>query len=90
MIDGTGKPVAVTVKVHATLVAQVVLATLVITGAWFTVSVKFWVSCGLMPFFATNLKERTPPEPGAGVPESVRRYCHYSTYRSYGTIGGSN
>ena len=40
VIEGWGKPVAVTVKVQATPTTQVVALALVTAGAWLTVSVK--------------------------------------------------
>ena len=48
-MEGTGKPVDVTVNVHATPIAQVVLFALVIAGGCCTVNVKVCVSfCGLL------------------------------------------
>ena len=41
-----GNPVVVTVNVPAVPVVNVVLAALVIAGAWSTVSVKVWVASG--------------------------------------------
>ena len=52
MLAFVGKPVAVTVKVPATLVWNVVLFALVIAGGWFTVSVKLCCAFGATPLFA--------------------------------------
>ena len=49
---GTGKPVAVTVKVPGVPVVKVVLAPLVIVGGKSTESVKLCVALGVMPFCA--------------------------------------
>src|SRR3954453_11088109 len=45
----TGKPVVVTLNVPAAPTVKVVLAPLVIAGAWFTTSVKFCVAFGATP-----------------------------------------
>ena len=49
---GAGVPVAVTANAPALPTANVVLLALVIAGAWFTVSVKFCVAVGVIPFCA--------------------------------------
>src|SRR5215472_5970357 len=65
---GLGLPDAVTVKVPATPTVNVVLLALVITGAVFTVSVKFWVAGLPTPFVAVNVIGYEPLVPAPGVP----------------------
>jgi hypothetical protein len=69
--EGVGKPVVVTVKVPAPPTENVVLAPLVIAGAWSTVSVKDCVAFGVIPFCAAMEKEYVLPVPAAGVPLRV-------------------
>ena len=52
---GAGEPVAVTVKVPATPIANVVWFALVITGPCTMVSVKLWIALGAMPLLAMML-----------------------------------
>jgi hypothetical protein len=66
-----GTPVDVTAKVPARPVVKVSAAALVIWHAWRTWSVKVWVAAGLTPFVAVIVSVYVPPEPAAGVPESV-------------------
>jgi hypothetical protein len=50
---------------------NVVLAALVIAGAWFTVSVKLWVAVLPTPLLAEIVRAYVPPVPPAGVPLNV-------------------
>jgi len=50
-----GKPEAVTVNVPALPTANVVLLALVMAGAWFTVSVKFWVAFVRIPLLSVMM-----------------------------------
>jgi hypothetical protein len=68
---GVGGPVAVTMKVPDAPTVKVVLFTLVMVGAWFTVSVKFWVESTPAPLWAVKVMGYVPPLPAAGVPLSV-------------------
>src|SRR5437879_1209932 len=68
---GVGVPVAVTVNVPAVPTVNVVLLALVITGAVFTVSVKFCVAAVPTPLLAVNMIGYVPLVPAAGVPLSV-------------------
>ena len=70
-IDDAGNPVVVTVKVPAEPTVKVVAVALVITGAWLTVSVKFWTGEEPDPFVAWNVIAYVPPVPAPGVPLSV-------------------
>src|SRR5437870_5783148 len=47
---------------------MVLVAVVVITGGWLTVSVKFCVAFGLTPLLAVIVKVYVPPDPTAGVP----------------------
>lgn len=47
------------------------LLALVIAGAWFTLSVKFWVAFGETPFDAVIVIGYVPPVLAAGVPMST-------------------
>lgn len=67
-ILGVGNPVAVTVNEPAVPAVNAMLLVLVIVGAWFTVSVKFWVAFGLIPLLAVKVMLYVPPVPEAGVP----------------------
>jgi hypothetical protein len=72
LIDDTvGFPVVVTAKLPAVPTVNVVLLPLVIAGAWFTVSVKFWVAFVPTPLLAVIVNGCVPPVPVAGVPASV-------------------
>lgn len=68
---GTGKPVAVTLKVPAVPTLNAVLLALVILGASSTVSVKLCVAFGKMPLVAVITIGYTPPVPAAGIPAST-------------------
>ena len=61
----------VKVKVPAVPTVKVVLAALVMSGAWPTVRAKFCVASGLMPLVAVTVKLKTPLLPTAGVPLST-------------------
>jgi len=52
---GVGAPVAVTLNVPAVPTAKVVLLALVMTGPWFTVSVKLCVAAVPTPFCAVKV-----------------------------------
>jgi len=56
---GVGEPVAVTAKLPAVPTVNVVLAALVIPGAWlwFTFSVKLWPAALPTPLLAANVIE---------------------------------
>jgi len=54
---GAGKPEAVTVNVPAVPTVNVVLAALVMVGAWFTVRVKLCVAFGETPLLAVMVME---------------------------------
>jgi hypothetical protein len=69
--DGTGVPVAVTMKLPAELTVNVVPLVLVITGPWLTVSVKLCVAAVPTPLLAVIVIAKVPPVPDAGVPASV-------------------
>jgi hypothetical protein len=49
---GVGDPVVVTVKLPAAPTENVVLAALVIAGAWFTFNVKLWLVAVPTPLLA--------------------------------------
>jgi hypothetical protein len=66
---GVGTPVAVTVNVPGVPAVNVTLFALVMAGAWSTVSVKFWVPFGAIPFAAVNVMGKEPA--AVGVPFSV-------------------
>jgi hypothetical protein len=68
---GAGEPVAVTVNEPATPAVKVVLFALVITGGWFTVSVKACVAFVPIPFWAVKVMGYVPAVPGRGVPLST-------------------
>jgi hypothetical protein len=68
---GAGKPVAVTLKDPNVPTINVALFALVMTAAWFTVSVKFCVAFGKIPFEAVTMIGYIPPVPAAGVPLST-------------------
>ena len=59
---------ATKLKVPAVPVSKVVLDTLVMAGAWFTVSAKSWL---VLPelLVAVMVRLYTPPDVAAGVPE---------------------
>ena len=61
---------AATVKLPAVPAAKVVEATLVMAGAWFTVSVKAWLVL-LAVLVAVMVRLITPPVPAAGLPLST-------------------
>src|SRR4051794_39818256 len=67
----TGKPVVVTENVPAAPTVKVVLAPLVIAGAWFTTSVKFCVAFGATPLLPVMVTGWRPPVPAFGVPARV-------------------
>ena len=52
MMVGVGVPVTVTLKLPAVPIVNVVLAALVMAGAWLTVSVKLWVAGVPTPLLA--------------------------------------
>ena len=52
---GAGDPVAVTVNVPAVPSEKAAAFALVIAGGEFTVSVKFWLAFGAIPFCAANV-----------------------------------
>ena len=52
---GVGVPVAVTLNVPPVPTVKVVLLALVMTGPWFTVSVKFCVAAVPTPFCAVRV-----------------------------------
>ena len=54
--DGAGNPVVVTMKFPAAPIVNVVLAALVIAGAWRTFSVKACVAVGRTPLAAVKLR----------------------------------
>jgi hypothetical protein len=68
---GAGKPVAVKPKDSNVLTINVALFALVITAAWFTVSVKFCVAFGKISFEAVTVIGYIPPVPAPGVPLST-------------------
>ena len=70
-ILGAGFPVPVTANDPAVPSVNVVLAVLVMAGAWFTVNVKFWVAFGETPFEAVMVIGYVPPVFAAGVPLST-------------------
>jgi hypothetical protein len=74
---GSGKPVVVTVKVPAWPTVNVVLAALVIAGAWPIVSVKFCVALLPTPLLAVNVMGKVPVAPA--VPLSVPELFPLST-----------
>ena len=63
-----GNPLVVTVKDPSVPTVNVVLAALVIAGAWLTFSVKACVPSGSTPFAAVKVSAYVPPVPPAGVP----------------------
>jgi hypothetical protein len=63
---GAGVPVAVTVNVPAVPIVSVALFALVIAGAEFTVSVRFWLAFGTTPFCAVIVIGYVPP--AVGIP----------------------
>jgi hypothetical protein len=65
-----GNPVAVTVNEPRVPAVNVVLAALLITGVWSTVSVKLCVAFGETPLLAVIVMGYVPPVPAAGVPLS--------------------
>jgi hypothetical protein len=69
--EAAGIPVVVTVNVPGEPAVNVVLAALVIAGAWFTVSVKLWVAVLPTPLLAEIVRAYVPPVPPAGVPLNV-------------------
>jgi hypothetical protein len=72
LIDDTvGFPVVAIVKLPAVPTVNVVLAPLVIAGAWLTVSVKLCVAAVPTPLLAVIVSGYVPPVPVAGVPPSV-------------------
>ena len=68
---GAGKPVAVTVNELAAFTTNVAPFALVMAGAWFTVSMKFWVAFDETPFEAVMVMGYVPPVPAPGVPLSM-------------------
>ena len=67
---GAGKPIAVTVKVPAVPVVNVVVFAEVITGAWLIVNVKVCVADTEL-FDAFRVITYVPPVPGAAVPDKM-------------------
>ena len=68
---GAGYPVVVTVKLKAVPTVALVLAALVMAGAWLTVKTKDWVAGCPIPFEAVIVRLYTPVLPAAGVPAMV-------------------
>ncbi len=68
---GAGVPVAVTVKLPNWVAVKVVVAALVMTGAWTTVSVKVCVAFGVAPLAAVKVMVNGDPVASGGVPLST-------------------
>ena len=68
---GVGLPIVVIMNAPGVPTTKVVPAALVIAGAWFTVSVNVWLASGEIPFAASKATMYVPPDPSAGVPDSI-------------------